>query len=1192
MAGGRQLSRRAHVTAARTRTDVMWSVGTSGSGAGQFAAEWPAAESGTVLFRPGFDDPRLGWPAFHPGPLDVATGSREHRCEIAFHLASPPVHGAVLTLRFSASHGPCPEIEVELDNRRGRYTPVVDRTDRSEVERQSPIAGPATLEIGFPAAWLGPGGHRLALTTVLDPGDDLDAGTNPDIDGPAGSFHRAYGSWFGSGISWDCVTFVDGDPALGHGLPGLAIRALPLVRRHAGGPEQLVEVLVDRRPGEPDPGSAFLTVGRGPGRTLDRSRPALDFGQRRSVVGIEPLTGSRPATVSVAGRTWTTMLVPGRRWTLHLVPHVHLDVGFTDHQAKVLELHSRNLDRVVAAVDAGRDVAYSVDGAVVVREYLATRPAATAARVVGAIRDGRIAVNAFHSVFLTGLASLEECWRAARLAGDLRTEYGIPVTYANLTDVPSYSGSIPAIVRGLGLDAFVGIENHGRAATADSDLAHLLSPVQWEGLDGSRVLAWFTDSYSQLRFMAGDPQTLAGAAQALTRFVDRYERPDYLPADLPIIGTHADNEDFGDGDVAFVDRWNEVYLSPRLVVSTIEQFLETVRPLSDRLPVWRGDGGSFWEDGAGSAASVVAVHRAAQQLLPAAEAFAALLAIHPGTPGLRPDREELDRGWDALLSGSEHTWTWSHAMAHPQGEMGLDQAHWKGSRVQEARRVGSDQLRRSLSQLGESVTTDGPTVVVANPLSWSRDVDAEVEVPSGAVLRAVGPDGVADIPAPFELMGSANGLDRRRYPVADVPAFGYRTLRQREGGVGASRSAVDSTTGHEVVTGRWRALTDPTTGAVTSLRHLPTGRELLDPSSPWSLGTVVYAGGPGDASNRGTGPGASTLTDRRPLFPPPRIDLTVVTTRPAGVRRTPDGVRLAVIGSGPSLPEVRVEVLLRDASDRVDVVVELTKEHVQKKESLYVVFPFETGAGSGGRQDGAAGPRLHYDRQLGWVDPSVDHSPGACNEWFTTQDCVVVQGPAGAVAWSSADAPLFCVDDVVRGRWPEKFAMGTSTLLSWVMNNYWPTNAPPSQGGRLRLRYAFAPADGFEPAAATRLGRELRAAPAVSTVTWLDKADSAPRPLPAGSGRLVDFDAPGDVAVTVAGGRSDGLVLVRVQEIAGRARAVGLRVPAGVDRIRSCLADERPTGEVQVVDGRWHVDLPAWGIRSFLLEQHCAPEAL
>lgn len=55
-------------------------------------------------------------------------------------------------------------------------------------------------------------------------------------------------------------------------------------------------------------------------------------------------------------------------------------------------------------------------------------------------------------------------------------------------------------------------------------------------------------------------------------------------------------------------------------------YLDSVRPLFDDLPELVGDGGSFWEDGVGTQACAVAVHRRTQAMLPGVESLSSLSA--------------------------------------------------------------------------------------------------------------------------------------------------------------------------------------------------------------------------------------------------------------------------------------------------------------------------------------------------------------------------------------------------------------------------------------------------------------------------------------------------------------------------------------------------------------------------------------
>ena len=1117
--------------------------------------------------------PGKDFTAFQPGPLDAGAGWRPHRMELPLHVeaGSIPPEGGVLRLEFAAGYGPCPDIAVELDGaHRGFFHPEVRREDRSEVYRHGPIAGDVALEVPLPAAWLTPGEHVLAITTTMD----VPAAIGPvSVEAGERPRHREqFGHHFGSGIMWHAITLEPATSTVDVLVVDLV--ATPLYVHGDGGLSELIELTITVPPGAERPRRAVVNVG-GRDHGFDLTRTERTFGHVRERFAVPEFTGEILATVRVdGGPDQEFPLQACRKWTLHFIPHVHLDVGYTDLQGKVLELHSRNLDRALAALDASEDFAFSIDGSLIVTQYLATRSPERAERILDALCSGRLTVNAFHSLFLSGVAGLEEIYRAAYAAARLRDEHGVPVAYANLTDVPSYSAAVPGILGTLGIDSFVGIENHHRGGNADSDEQHLASPVMWEGLDGTRVLTHFSDTYSQLRFMLGDPQTVEGGAHAFCRLLSRYDRPDYLPHDLAVIGTHADNEDLADGDAGFAARWNAVYTYPRVEVSTMADYLDSVRPLADRLPVWRGDGGSYWEDGVGTGATVTAEYRRVQTALPAAEGLAALVARTD--PAYRPHREALDAAWESALYGCEHTWTWAHANAHPHGHQVADQLDWKRHQVHSAHRTALDETRRALSQLAELVTTDGPTLLVHNPLGWARDIEAESEI----VHKA--PSGVD-----AEVLTDCNGLRRVRVTVPDVPAFGYRAVPVgeartltpgEEDGSGAGGTGADETDWQPIPaaldTDRWHVAFDTATGAVTGLRRRDGGRELLDTAGEWSLGDVLYVlNGPesltrGEAHEHSGVPHThepaprTTIQGRRPVAPAPDLTVHRAAMRPVGVRRTYDGWRIRAVGAAPSMPRIEVDVLLRDDSDRIDVSVDLDKDRVLAKESVYVAFPFA-----------ATDPRFRYDRQQGWVDPALDHTPGACNDWFTTQYGVVVEDADGsAIAWTAADAPLFTIGDVVRGAWHETFAPASAALFSWPLNNYWPTNTPPEQDGRLVLRYAFTPLPSFDPVAASRFGREVRAPAVVNEVNWLDKFDRDPRPLPADAASLFHLDLPEAVHATVAEARAGGLLL-RLQNLSGAEQTVPLP-----DSAILCRADERELGPL---DGTVHI--AAWQVASVIL---------
>ena len=719
--------------------------------------EWPL-ENGLPTTRLEVSTGEGTWPALQPGVFDASGGYRGHRIVVEFDLQHST--DALLSLTFSAERGPCPDLEVTLDGiHRGLFHPAVARHDRSQTGEPGPVAGVAHLEVGLPGTWLSPGRHTLTVTTALDRAAALGAGRlgatheicyEPGEVLPVARAH--YGRWFGAYIRWSAVELVAVDSLATE--PVVALRPTPLFVLHDGADVPLVDLdltwAAGTLPPEPItvewPGFRTQVTTEGSGR---------DFGMFRARMPAPGLHAATDVSVQLGDHTHRQRVTPCRRWTLHLIPHVHLDLGFTDTQGKVLELHCRNIDRALDRIEVDPDFRFCVDGSVVVAEYVRTRPPARVALMGAAVADGQIGINAFHSNFLTGVVGLEELYRSTDLTRTLPTSKLTGIRYANLTDVPTYSRSIPSVLADLGIEGFVGMSNHGRAATDTSDELHLRSPVRWQGPDGQEVLAHFADHYSQLRFMAADPQAVAGASNGLERYLERYERPDYLPTDLAVIGTHADNEDLADGDTDFVGRWNAVFAWPRFRVSTFDEYLASVAPLASDLPLWRSETGTFWEDGVGSAANDFAAYRRTQALLPASETLGALVSA--AAPNVRTNRTELDRAWSDLSVAAEHTLTWSRSMSHPHASPVADQLGWKTRYINDAQRVAVDEMRRHLAQLSEQADVRGPGFLAFNPHAWTADLDIEIDLSDGVDL--LGPDAE---PIPLEMLSSCAGLRRVR----------------------------------------------------------------------------------------------------------------------------------------------------------------------------------------------------------------------------------------------------------------------------------------------------------------------------------------------------------------------------------------------------------------------------------------------
>lgn len=1138
--------------------ELLWTIGDRDRGKLGLSPRWfMSAETMDPVFVVGESDARSDWPRFHPGPLNASTGYQELSATVRFQApADSQEFWHLLQLSAEASHGPCPDLRLEINGHRALVVPRPVRSDRAHAPSPpSPVGGVIERVVTIPPGCVRPGENVLVLTTVAaEPAEpeELTRAQRPDL-----------GVWFGSALTWSGLSLrrrTDRPTP-----PTAMLEPLPLYVHGSDGLDELVDLLIFDTEKLPS-GPIRVSIGDW------QSDAAIDvagreFGDVRARFARPEWTGQLPSIVDAESVVAEQVVAPARKWTVHVLPHVHLDIGYTDAQAKVLELHSRNVDQALNLLQQVPDYAFSVDGSFILEGFLRSRDVDQQERALAAIRSGRIGVNGFWALLLSGVASLEVLYRALYLTARLRREADLPVTYANLTDVPSYTWAVPSVLASAGIDGFMGISNHTRGGNADSDTLHMLSPVRWVGPDGGSVIAFFSDCYSQLRWICADPPTLSGAADGLTRCLRRYDRADYAPGDLPVVGTHADNEDLSHGYANFVGRWNDKYAWPRLRFSTIGEYLDTVRPLADSLPVLTGDGGSYWEDGVGTQARAISVHRRTEPLLSAAELASALVTATAS--GLVPDTETLDHGWECLLIGCEHTWTSSHATIRPHSHHSIDQLDWKVSRIDAGIRIATDESRRALSQLAAEINAPViPSLVVVNPASWTRDLFIDVELEANQVARDTSGE-----PLAREALGPVrDGLRQWRLHVPAVPAFGYRLLplsaEQPEPAEEFEPAPSTLETPHYTVR------LDPDTGQVMGLRHKALDREILDTSSDWGLGDVLYVTGGGTEQGRGLGDEATGLFDYDPNLGPANLQVTTATTQPGRIRRTPWGWTITCVGEGPSLPHIQRELRLYENSDRVELTVTLDKEPVLAKESVYVAFPFDV-----------PHPTVHYDRQQGWVDPARDHVIGACHEWLTIQHAVCVNNDDLAVMWAAADAPLFTIGDIVRGRWPRQFETTNGTIFSWAMNNYWMTNTPASQDGRVELRYALQPATSFDPAAAGRLGRDLRTPALVSDITYTDRCDDTARQREA-AGTLLDADLPEHVVASVFAGRAAPGIVVRLQEIAGREATATLTHPSTAPNATAqiCTATEDPSQLLQPgPDGRIQIQLRPYEVVTLAL---------
>jgi hypothetical protein len=345
----------------------------------------------------------------------------------------------------------------------------------------------------------------------------------------------------------------------------------------------------------------------------------------------------------------------------------------------------------------------------------------------------------------------------------------------------------------------------------------------------------------------------------------------------------------------------------------------------------------------------------------------------------------------------------------------------------------------------------------------------------------------------------------------------------------------------------YRVLFDRRTGGILSLIDKADGRELVDPLSPYTLNSLVYAAGGGSQSS---------LVQKH--YAP--ADLRTMTSTGASFskRSLPGlGEEMIVRSRGPFMPEIKTTVTLWTHVKRVDFLDRVTKDLTYEKEAVYFAFPFN-----------APRPTVRIEIPNGELRADLDMLPGGCRDWYCTQHWVRIENEAGAILWTSPDAPLLCLEDIFRGLWREKLELKSGHLFSYAMNNYWHTNYKAGQEGEFEFRYALTSGKTFSSSESARFG--WQAAMPLGHA-FISKGQEGPVRESSESFCTVE---PENVFVTALKAPDSGPgVILRLMETAGQEGTAELKLPllGKIEKAELCTLIEEPLSELEVKGKRIQV---------------------
>jgi hypothetical protein len=550
------------------------------------------------------------------------------------------------------------------------------------------------------------------------------------------------------------------------------------------------------------------------GNLISTAAINLDYGSNQNFAYL-PEVGSPiniNALIKHDAQTYTSntiVLNPTRKWKVFVSPGVHIDNGYTDIQPNVRAVHNSNIEMALNACQTVPGFEWNIEGAWAVDNFQQDKPERFS-ELIDRINQGRINVESGYFHMLTGLCSHEGLARWLYSSARLKRDYGIPRKSVLLSDVPSAVWSVPMLLNRSGIKYFAEGINPTRAPGYQyMDTKIWNGPFYWAGPDDSKVLTWFASGYGQLTILS--LLTYNTLYQNLPNFIKSFsDKGTNYPYDAAFIyGAFMDNCTGNPDFMAGITEWNLRWKYPQIIVSTTPAFFEYLEQnYQSQIPVFKGDFGTFWEDGAGSSSSETVVNRDAKRNITTAEKICSINSllfqdfVYPQT--------SIENSWNNILLYDEHTWGAGGSIDEPESEMTKQQWAIKSSYSAAAKKTAHGVKDPALYQLANALrsNTDNRRIFVFNPFSWDMSSLVKLDIQSLTPVKIV--DLTTQLPTDFQLDNST-----LTFYAKDVPSVGYKIYEIVTSMEGSPTVSTIQISANSIENKYYRVTINAQTGAIT-----------------------------------------------------------------------------------------------------------------------------------------------------------------------------------------------------------------------------------------------------------------------------------------------------------------------------------------------------------------------------------------
>jgi len=827
----------------------------------------------------------------------------------------------------------------------------------------------------------------------------------------------------------------------------------------------------------------------------------------------------------------------------------HFDIGYTDLATNVLTRYRTTfVDGAMKVIDQSQSLppdqqfVWTIPGWPLKEMLWPGQTPERREEILGAFKAGRLVVHALPFNTQTETLGLEDLVRGMTFSADLCRENGLSLPRAaKMTDVPEHTWILPTLLRHAGVN-FLQIGCNGGSAPMRVPLL-----FWWVGPDGSRLLTCYSPRYG-------------------TELIPPDDWPYHTWLALIVAGDNHGPPTAAEVDNLLKQAARELP-GVKIKFGRLENFYDAVIAEKDKIPVVRGDMPDSWIHGF---ESMPVETKLAWQVHPQ-ESAAGVLDTELRAAGLKtpPLAPVLAKAYEESLLYSEHTFGFDSAkaggwrygddwkQARAEGKYALFERSFEDKRnyIRTAADLVTNAVDERIRLLAQNVATDGPRVVVFNPLPWRRSGEVAVNGPEGSI----------------------------HFFAKDIPPCGYKTFQ-----VPVAKKITDAlpkTSG--VIENKFFRLTvDPARGCIASLRDLKTGRELVAPTHEDDFGGYLHERF--SATNveafvesyspvwkekgwiykdfgKPNMPGA----DRAPYA---RITLTnwTVSVREDAVSQT---VSLRCTNAAPLGKTVTIQYTLYQAEPYLDIEWAIDgKTPDPVPEGGWIPLPFAI-----------EHPQFRLARLGSIIDPATDIIDGGNRHLFCLNSGMTVTGPDGfGVGICPLDSPLVSLDEPGLWQFSWHFIPKRGRVYVNLYNNQWDTNFPLWQDGSWssRIRLWMVRANGGEEKNLITPAWEARA-PLTAAF-----ADGAGGKLPAEASGL-ELSRRGVLVTSFGDDPYSHKTLLRVWEVAGDSGNLAIKLPGGMNATRALPVNLRgePEGSpIKIKNHSFQVRLNAFAPGSFVFD--------